>query len=80
MWFNDDDNGCDDASDGYVDVVSDAIYVFSLLAGIAVLAVMNNRSCPLSPKVTLAVQSCGTSMCSICLPALSNTVTPLPVR
>ncbi len=40
MWFNDDDNGCGDASDGYVDVVSDAVYVFSLLAGIGALAVV----------------------------------------
>jgi hypothetical protein len=40
MWFNDDDNGCGDASDGYVDVVSDGIYIFTLLAGIAALAVI----------------------------------------
>ena len=40
MWFNDDDNGCDDTSDGYVDLVSDGIYIFTLLAGIAVLAVI----------------------------------------
>ena len=39
MWF-DDDNGCGDASDGYVDVVSDGIYIFTLLAGIAALAVI----------------------------------------
>lgn len=39
MWF-DDNNGCDDASLGYVDTVSDAIYVFSLLTGIAALAVI----------------------------------------
>jgi len=39
MW-NDSDNGCDDASDGYVDLVSDGIYIFTLLAGIAVLAVI----------------------------------------
>ena len=39
MWF-DDDNGCSDASDGYVDVVSDAIYMFSLLAGVGALAVI----------------------------------------
>lgn len=44
------------------------------------LAVMNNvwRSRP--PKQTLAVQGSATSMCSICLPAELNTVTPLPVR
>lgn len=41
MWFHeDDDNGCGDASLGYVDTVSDALYVFSLLAGIAALAVI----------------------------------------
>lgn len=40
MWFNDDNNGCDDTSDGYVDLVSDGIYIFTLLAGIAVLAVI----------------------------------------
>lgn len=37
MWF-DDNNACDDASLGYVDTVSDAIYVFSFLIGIAALA------------------------------------------
>lgn len=39
MWC-DDDNGCSDTSDGYVDVVSDGIYIFTLLAGIAALAVI----------------------------------------
>lgn len=39
MWL-DDRNGCDDASLGYVDTGSDAIYVFGTLAGIAVLAVI----------------------------------------
>lgn len=36
----DDNNGCDDTSDGYVDVVSDGIYVFSVLAGVAALALI----------------------------------------
>ncbi len=39
MW-NDSDNGCSDASDGYVDMVSDGIYVFTVLAGIAAIAVI----------------------------------------
>lgn len=40
MWFDDSDNGCSDASDGYVDLVSDGIYVFTVLAGIAALALI----------------------------------------
>lgn len=37
MWFSEEDQ---EASDGYVDMVSDGIYVFTVLAGIAAIAVI----------------------------------------
>lgn len=38
MFRNDDDNGCSDAHFRYQDKVSDGLYVFTVLAGIAAIA------------------------------------------
>lgn len=43
-------------------------------------AVMNSVVISFPPKHTFAVHGSGTSICATFLPALSNTVTPLPVR